>query len=478
MNVLLSGLSPDTTYYWHVRASNSGGTTYSNGAPATFWSFTTQTNTSWNDNIDFAKIASAPYTDTLDTTQATAAGNDPIFSCVQGQRYNTVWYRLNPASSLDLTIDTVGSDYDTVLGVWTGSPGALNPVACNDDFGGLHSRIYLPVTVGTTYYVEVASYNPGGGNLTLNIVTGDNIPPIVTSVARASADPTSASSVAFQVVFSEPVTGVGTEAPFNDFALLTSGVTGASISSVSGSGATYTVTVNTGSGNGTIRLSVLDDDTILDLNGNELGGQGTGNGEFTSSETYTINKEAIFLDVQTTYWAREYVERLYAAGITGGCTVNPLQYCPEDTVTRAQMAVFLERGMKGSSYSPPPAGSNTGFGDVQPTYWAAAWIKQLAFDGITGGCGNGIYCPEAPVTRAQMAVFLLRSKYGAAYTPPPAGGSTGFEDVPPGYWAAAWIKQLVAEGITAGCGNGDYCPESPVTRAQMAVFLVKTFNLP
>jgi hypothetical protein len=77
-----------------------------------------------------------------------------------------------------------------------------------------------------------------------------------------------------------------------------------------------------------------------------------------------------------------------------------------------------------------------------------------------------------------MAVFLLRSKYGSSYSPPAAGDSTGFSDVDPTYWAGAWIKQLVAEGITAGCGTGTYCPESPVTRAQMAVFLVITFNLP
>jgi hypothetical protein len=77
-----------------------------------------------------------------------------------------------------------------------------------------------------------------------------------------------------------------------------------------------------------------------------------------------------------------------------------------------------------------------------------------------------------------MAVFLLRSKYGAGYTPPVVGAGSGFGDVPPDYWAAAWIKQLVIEGITAGCGSGNYCPESAVTRAQMAVFLVRTFGLP
>jgi uncharacterized delta-60 repeat protein len=187
---------------------------------------------------------------------------------------------------------------------------------------------------------------------------------------------------------------------------------------------------------------------------------------------------ATFADVPTDYWAWDWIERLYAAGITGGCNTSPFLYCPEGSVTRAQMAVFLLRGIHTSSYAPPPIGSGTGFGDVSPTYWAAAWIKQLAAEGITTGCGNGNYCLEGSVTRAQMAVFLLRSKYGSSYAPPAVGAGTGFGDVPPGYWAAAFIKQLVTEGITAGCGAGNYCPESPVTRAQMAVFLVRTFHLP
>jgi hypothetical protein len=186
----------------------------------------------------------------------------------------------------------------------------------------------------------------------------------------------------------------------------------------------------------------------------------------------------IFGDVPAAYWAGSFVERLYAAGITGGCSTTPLNYCPEETVTRAQMAVFLLRGIHGASYAPPAVGAGTGFGDVPPSYWSAAFIKQLAAEGITTGCGNGNYCPEHPVTRAQMAVFLLRSKHGASYSPPSVGAGTGFGDVPPDYWAATWIKQLVTEGITSGCGSGNYCPEQPVTRAQMAVFLVRTFNLP
>jgi len=96
-------------------------------------------------------------------------------------------------------------------------------------------------------------------------------------------------------------------------------------------------------------------------------------------------------------------------------------------------------------------------------------------DGITAGCGNNNYCPGAEVSRAQMAVFLLRAKYGSGYSPPAATGI--FNDVDTNHWAAHWIEALAGEGITAGCGNDNYCPVAPVTRAQMAVFLVRTFEL-
>jgi len=76
-----------------------------------------------------------------------------------------------------------------------------------------------------------------------------------------------------------------------------------------------------------------------------------------------------------------------------------------------------------------------------------------------------------------MAVFLKRGMNGFGLHPPAATG-TVFGDVPFTYWTVNWIEQLYTEGITAGCGGGNYCPEDPVTRAQMAVFLVRTFNLP
>ncbi|MBK8821813.1 MAG: S-layer homology domain-containing protein [Anaerolineales bacterium] len=184
----------------------------------------------------------------------------------------------------------------------------------------------------------------------------------------------------------------------------------------------------------------------------------------------------IFSDVPTNHWAFSYIGKLFASGITSGCGAGI--YCPDNSVTRDQMAVFLLKGMHGASYTPPAVGASTGFGDVAATHWAAAWIKQLAAEGITSGCGGGNYCPDAAVTRAQIAIFLLKAKNGSSYSPPAVGASTGFNDVAIDYWAAPFIKQLVADGITSGCGAGVYCPDSDVTRAQMAIFIVKAFNLP
>ncbi|MBI5297812.1 MAG: S-layer homology domain-containing protein [Chloroflexi bacterium] len=294
----------------------------------------------------------------------------------------------------------------------------------------------------------------------------DSIAPTVTSIVRASANPTSANSVDFTVTFSESVTGVDT----GDFTLTTSGVSSAAVSGISGSGNLYTLTVSVGAGSGVLRLDLPAGSGIADLSSNPLAGT-----PYTGGEEYTVSKPVTFADVPSTYWAWRHIERLYSAGITGGCSATPLNYCPETPVTRAQMAVFLLVAKHGAGYTPPPASGL--FSDVPVVgYGYAAWIEQMANEAITGGCGGGNFCPNAPVTREQMAVFLLVAKHGTGYNPPAAVGL--FSDVPANNGFARWIEQLAAEGITGGCGGGKFCPQTPVTRAQMAVFLVAAFNLP
>jgi hypothetical protein len=116
------------------------------------------------------------------------------------------------------------------------------------------------------------------------------------------------------------------------------------------------------------------------------------------------------------------------------------------------------------------------FPDVLTDNIFYAFIETLFHNGVTGGCSGGGYCPANPVTRAQMAVFLLKSKFGSAHIPPPCNG-TVFADVPcTGGPFDPWIEELADLGITGGCGGGLYCPNNTVTRQQMAVFLLKAFE--
>jgi uncharacterized repeat protein (TIGR03803 family) len=185
---------------------------------------------------------------------------------------------------------------------------------------------------------------------------------------------------------------------------------------------------------------------------------------------------ADFLDVAQGDIFHPSVEKIFRAGITAGCGEG--NYCRNAPVTRAQMAVFLLKAKYGYLYAPPPA-TGLVFADVPIEAFAAAWIEQLAALEIAAGCGGGNYCPDQSVTRAQMAVFLLKTLLGSDYDPPDATGAI-FEDVPADGFAADFIEDLAARGITGGCSLTPplYCPDNPNTRGQMAVFLATTFGLP
>jgi hypothetical protein len=117
-----------------------------------------------------------------------------------------------------------------------------------------------------------------------------DLPPRVVASARADSNPTKADTVSFKVTFSNRVSGVDLNAPFDDFRLV-SNIPGAAIMDITAaSETTYIVRVNAGTGNGTIRLDIVDDDSITDAAGNPLGGIGAGNRDFTAGETYLINK--------------------------------------------------------------------------------------------------------------------------------------------------------------------------------------------
>jgi hypothetical protein len=195
----------------------------------------------------------------------------------------------------------------------------------------------------------------------------------------------------------------------------------------------------------------------------------------TTAGTLPAGWVANFTDVPNGQQFQQYVVRLVANGITGGCGGG--NYCPLNSVTRAQMAVFLLKSKNGQCFVPPPCTPGR-FPDVAcPTNPFAPWIEELFDESITGGCGSGNYCPNNPVLRQQMAVFLLKSLLGASFVPPPCDDDFGDVDCGVNPFAD-WIEELADRGITGGCGGGNFCPTLPVRRDQMAAFLYNTFQFP
>jgi hypothetical protein len=154
------------------------------------------------------------------------------------------------------------------------------------------------------------------------------------------------------------------------------------------------------------------------------------------------------------------IEAIAAAGITRGC--GPHAFCPDQPVTRAEMAAFLQRAL---DLEP---GSGDAFTDDDGSPFEPA-IEALAGAGITQGCGATRFCPDAPVTRGEMAAFLQR----ATRLDPVEADSFRDDDGSPFEPA---IEALAAAGITHGCTADRFCPGDLVTRGQMASFLVRALS--
>lgn len=164
---------------------------------------------------------------------------------------------------------------------------------------------------------------------------------------------------------------------------------------------------------------------------------------------------------------------LHDGGITKGC--NPPSntlFCPEDSVTRGQMAAFLVRAL-----SLPAAPSADWFEDDDGSVFEEN-IDRLAAAGITKGCNppaNTMFCPDQPVTRAQMATFLVR-----ALELTRGSNIDWFSDDDDSVHTAN-INLLRAAGITFGCNpptEDHFCPDAEVTRQEMAAFLHRGLTQP
>jgi 6-phosphogluconolactonase (cycloisomerase 2 family)/glutamine cyclotransferase len=191
---------------------------------------------------------------------------------------------VNNVDSSDFVLNTTGSITNAVISTITGTG---SNYTVNVSTGTGDGMIQLGVATTPTIN-DVAGNALTGSGPSSQVVAIDKTGPSVVSFNRLNVSPTVAASVGYRLIFSEPVMGVGA----SDFVLSTTGVSGAVITSFSGNGATYEVTVARGSGEGTIAVQLSDDDSILDLTGNPLGGIGLGNGS-QISEIYTIQHATI-----------------------------------------------------------------------------------------------------------------------------------------------------------------------------------------
>ncbi len=104
------------------------------------------------------------------------------------------------------------------------------------------------------------------------------------------------------------------------------------------------------------------------------------------------------------------------------------------------------------------------------------FIETIFHNDVTGGCADNAYCPSASTTREQMAVFVLKAREPSGFLPPVCGATPVFTDVPAASPFCRWIEELARRGVVGGCGGGNYCPTSPASREQMAVFVLRTLD--
>jgi hypothetical protein len=182
-----------------------------------------------------------------------------------------------------------------------------------------------------------------------------------------------------------------------------------------------------------------------------------------TAQTTDLSPGGTFVDDDGTP-AEGYIEAIAAAGITVGC--NPPgndRFCPDRTLTRSEMATLLARAL-----GLVPSGFDHFSDDNGSAYESS--INSLAGAGVTTGCGADRFCGTAPVTRGELATFLVR-----AFAIPATDADHFTDD-----WQSPHqdsINALAGAGITTGCGEGRFCPYQAVPRSQVSILMSRAMGL-
>ena len=226
-----------------------------------------------------------------------------------------------------------------------------------------------------------------------------------------------------------------------------------------------------------------------------------------SVHDWTVHIGRSFSDVPADQPFYAFVETLWHGGVTAGCGTGT--FCPGDTVTRGQMAAFVARSEAGGDANVPPigqvpgvgryacgAGGNSLFSDLSPTDVFCPHVHWLAAAGQSFGCTEqpsiqSTWCPSVAVDRGGLARILARAMAGSDDGVPskrsdPGNGrgydctnglANAFSDVPDSNGLCRYIYFIWSNGVIDGFGDGTYGPGLPVSRDQMAKFLVNAFAL-
>lgn len=247
-----------------------------------------------------------------------------------------------------------------------------------------------------------------------------------------------------------------------------------------GAGKTWTKQVlGTGSSH-SMRIVDVGSDGDLDL----FGGSWLGNQVQLWENQADPNPTTVtFADVPSTHPYYQDIEILYANGLTGGCSTSPLKFCPDQLMDRAQASVFMMRGTYGAGYQPPSGLTYLFKDDWSPGTWAQPWAEAMRSANLTTGCKSSppLYCPWVRLPREQLAIFVLKMRYGNYFQPPAATGQVFADMTNPGYYATSWTEKAYADGLIANCGTSGgkplFCPGTLVTRGLAADAIVKAKNL-
>jgi Tol biopolymer transport system component len=185
-----------------------------------------------------------------------------------------------------------------------------------------------------------------------------------------------------------------------------------------------------------------------------------------------------FSDVPAGYWAAEAIVACVDAGIVQGYSDGT--YRPELTVKRDQMATFISRAVAGGDANIPEGPPTATFSDVGTDHWAYNYVEYAYSRDIVQGYEDGSYRPGEAINRGQTAVFVARALAGGDSGVPTPTGEPSFADVTPDNqwgWCYPHVEYIADLGITSGYQDHLYHPEYLCTRAQMAVYVAKAFDL-